>query len=143
MSKHRDGDCTLPENKVDTARNVLTFSHPKLTDKLTLDYLDSIPKGETAVSFSDAISAMHLAAKGGAKTILLVGMEAGSLSASVDKWLLRYKNDSVAVSKIRNISHNLEIMKKWLQKRYSCAVHSLSPFINFGMEGHRYKSFQR
>lgn len=146
LSSHRDGDLTEPSNfdsnggtrefdsKDEMAENVLEFSHPNLPPKLTKSYLESIEKGQTAVGVSDAISAMHLGAKGGAKSIVLIGMESGFLNSKLDRWLTRFTKEQIC-----GISEDLLVMKRWLKSTYGIPVHSMSPFINFALEGHSYK----
>lgn len=147
LSSHRDGKLTETSNfnsnegtqefnsKDELPENVLEFSHPNLPPKLTKSYLESIEKGQTAVGISDAISAMHLVAKGGAKSIILIGMESGFLSSKIDRWLTRFTKEEIC-----RISEDLLVVKKWLKSTYGTHVHSMSPFINFALEGHSYKA---
>jgi len=37
------------------------------------------------------------------------------------------------------IDNDTELLRDYLNKRYGCNVHSLNPFLNFELEGHKYE----
>ena len=86
----------------------------------------------------------------GAKYIILVGHDCGTLDGEPN--FNGYHDDSTY-----SISHGNEepkekyklwlseieeqtiTLKKLLKEKYGCEIYSLNPFINFGLEGHRYE----
>ncbi|MFX4228253.1 MAG: hypothetical protein ACFHHU_10330 [Porticoccaceae bacterium] len=100
------------------------------------------------VSWSTVASAMHLAYIMGAKNIILVGHDCGTLDeaqhcsnygeseSTVDAW----SNDKSSylnwLSKIE--AQTLQVANH-LRTSGKIGVYSLNPFINFGLEGHVYK----
>lgn len=99
------------------------------------------------VSFSTITSAIHIAAYLGAKNIIIVSHDCGSLDdkfvftdyyTSLDetpwKHWEQYKNW------LKIIENQTIQTKKELQKFYGCNIHSLNPFINFNLEGHKFNN---
>ncbi len=93
--------------------------------------LDQIAYGSSSLH-----GAMHLAAHLGAKYIILVGADCGTLDGA----------DRVNTYQVKN-GHTLwtlydkhhKLMKDYLQETYGVKVHSLNPFINLNLEGHTFK----
>ena len=40
---------------------------------------------------------------------------------------------------MKTIDNDTELLRDYLNKRYGCNVHSLNPFLNFELEGHKYE----
>jgi hypothetical protein len=78
--------------------------------------------------------AMHLAAHLGAKHIILVGADCGTLDG--EHRIEGYKDGDKPWALYNQ--HHL-MMKKWLKENYGCDVYSLNPFINFNLEGHTFE----
>jgi hypothetical protein len=77
---------------------------------------------------------MHFAVLMGAKNIVLVGADCGTIDGEhrvagyVDGW------------KPWNVyEQHLRLMKQWLKEVYDCNVYSLNPFVNFNLEGHKFE----
>lgn len=96
--------------------------------------------GKVVVSYSTITSAMHVAAIMGAANIILVGHDCGTLDGQVNypgyhespygadfyrKWIGVIESQTAAVrDKLREV--------------FGVRVYSLNPFLNFGLEGHKY-----
>ncbi len=98
------------------------------------------------VSFSTLTSAMHLAAHMGADNIILVGADHGVLDGKMtfDDYYdglgdTPWSNWSQYRNWLRVIEGQTLKVKKDLQEYYDCTIISLNPFINFGLEGHKYE----
>ena len=96
------------------------------------------------VSWSSITSAMHLAAYLGAKNIIMVAHDCGELNDKswVDGYVVYdWSEDSIAGAKERNIKFEKQsvAVKKKLIELYGCNVYSLNPFINYSLEGHKYR----
>lgn len=75
--------------------------------------------------------AMHLAAFMGAKDIVLVGADCGTLDGEG-----RISGYPAGDSPWELYETHLRLMKSWLKLNYNCNVYSLNPFVNFNLEGH-------
>lgn len=126
--------------------NILYFEsckYPIWNTKNALPDNDSL-----IVSPSTITSGIHLAAYMGAKNIIILGHDCGTLNGEVNfknyhtsktykiahtgknkyqQWVLGIENDTIK-------------LKKLLKKKYKCNIYSLNPFINFGLEGNKYVS---
>ena len=113
------------------------------------EVLSVIGSDKLVVSRSTVTSAMNFAAYIGAQNIILLGHDCGTIDgdlydptytepdwgsannyASAPKWVGSIESQTLAV-------------KNRLKKVYDCDVISINPFINFGLEGHRYTSNSR
>jgi len=75
--------------------------------------------------------AMHLAAYLGAKDIVLVGADCGSIDGSH-----RVTGYPQGDTPWALYDRHLQDVKSWLKVNYNCNVYSLNPFVNFNLEGH-------
>lgn len=103
------------------------------------------------VSWSTITSAIHLAAYMGAKNIILVGHDCGKLDG--DCFFSGYHTDESIGINWGNTDDSLTRYENWLSKietqtldlrellkhKYGCNIVSLNPFINIGLEGHKYE----
>ena len=142
---NRDYVSTLPEK--DRNRIVL-FDH----DPNCLINLTGLPEDNKIVTtYSTITSGIHIAAYMGAKNIILLGHDCGTLDNdcnfvgyhSDNSYKIVHKNGQkdykIWLTKIEGQTIKL---KQLLKEKYGCSVHSLNPFINFGLEGHIYKATQ-
>lgn len=91
--------------------------------------------GENLVIGSSSIhGAMHLAAHIGAKAIVLVGVDCGTIN---DKDRMDGYVTGDTPWDIYN--DHLILMKRWLMINYGCQVYSLNPFVNLSLEGNKFR----
>lgn len=104
-----------------------TSFNPSGKDWPTLD--NSLVIGSSSIH-----GAMHLAAYLGAKFIVLVGADCGSLGGSdrVDGYVPGDSHWALYEQHLRD-------MKQRLFEMYGCQVYSLNPFINYSLEGTQYR----
>jgi len=107
-------------NPPGSAWNPLTTHPPKP---------DSLAYGSSSLHGS-----MHLAAWLGAKHIVLVGADCGTLDG--EHRVAGYP-DGDKLWVLYNEHHAL--MKAWLQREYDVTVYSLNPFLNLNLEGHTFQ----
>jgi hypothetical protein len=81
--------------------------------------------------------AMHLAAHMGARFVILVGADCGTIDG--EHRIAEYPQGDTPWNIYEQ--HNRR-MKQWLQEHYACHVYSLNPFINFNLEGHNFEGAQ-
>ena len=81
--------------------------------------------------------AMHLGAWLGAKSLILVGADCGTLDG--EHRIEGYPNGDKQWT-LYNRHHKL--MKDWLIEKYGIGVYSLNPFINFNLEGHTFQGVE-
>lgn len=127
------------------AARALVFDHPPNT----LGQIDLSPiradDGRLVVSRSTVTSALHLAARMGAANILLVAHDCGLLDGRAN--YSGYYNEEIAPRQgskagyaawLKEIERETLSVKTVLQTAYGCRIHSINPFVNFGLEGHTF-----
>ena len=144
------GDCGNTNTK--NSELLTTHNYFNQKDKIVVyNHLNNIgnltslpPKGHLIVSNSTITTAIHLAAYMGAKNIILVGHDCGTINGhpnfkgyhSDSTYKIAHKNGKTDyinwLSKIENQTIKL---KSLLKKQYGCNVVSINPFINFWLEG--------
>lgn len=139
------GDHKLNTNKVSHHR-LYYFNHlDNLHDKVDTSVI-SETSDKIVVSFSTLTSAMHIAAYMGAFNIIICGHDAGLLDGKMNfdgyfnsindtpwqNWE-QYKNW------LKVIEGQTLAVKQKLEEVYDINIVSLNPFINFGLEGHKYE----
>jgi hypothetical protein len=89
---------------------------------------------QLVIGSSGIHGAMHLAAYMGAKFIVLVGADCGQLNGKdrVDGYVAGDTHWALYERHLRD-------MKQRLWDVYSCQVYSLNPFVNYSLEGVRYR----
>jgi hypothetical protein len=100
--------------------------------------------GALYVSWSSITSAMHFAAYLGAKNIIMVGHDCGTLDDQ--HWVKGYVTENwsfgdIEQAKQRNKlfeSQSLAVKNK-LTEAFDCNIYSLNPFINYNLEGIQYR----
>ena len=101
------------------------------------------------VSRSTVTSAINLAAYMGARNIILVGHECGSIAGDLydptytEKDWGSANNYSSAPKWVGSIESQTLKVKERVKEEYGSSIYSLNPFINFGLEGHNYTSNSR
>lgn len=78
--------------------------------------------------------AMHLAAFMGAKDIVLVGADCGTIDGND-----RFDGYPEGNQPWSIYDKHLRLMKSWLKLNYNCNVYSLNPFVNLNLEGHYFE----
>ena len=128
-------------------KNLYTFNHNTNRDAATSVVADwPLENGSLYVSWSSITSAMHFAAYLGAKNIIMVAHDCGELD---DKsWVDGYVYDTwdetkVEEAKQRNKQFEIQsiAVKGKLKELYGCNVYSLNPFINYNLEGVKFRSY--
>jgi hypothetical protein len=122
---------------------IVFFSHNANVHKLP----EKLPENGLVTSYSTITTAIHLAAHLGAKTILLIGHDCGTLDGKVNcsgyytdqKYKICWPGGEAEYRKwVPTIEADTIRLKGLIKERYGCAVHSINPFVNFGLEGHIY-----
>jgi len=83
---------------------------------------------------SSVHGSMHLAAYVGAKNIVLVGVDCGTLDNDVN--FSKYPNATQRSFVVWN--RHLALMRDWLKDTYGVNTYSLNPFVNLHLEGHTF-----
>jgi len=131
------------ENNHPEDKRIVLFKHQE--NKLVLKELPN--ENEIVVSWSTITSAIHIAAYMGAKNIILVGHDCGTLDNesnfsgyhTEETLKIAHKNVGGYKKWIPKIEEQTITLKKLLKEKYDCNVYSFNPFINFGLEGHIYR----
>jgi hypothetical protein len=135
MSRHNCGALGYGEND----GGDYVFDHPD--NAITKLDLDVIGTDKIVVSYSTITSAIHIAAYMGAANIVLIGHDCGTLDGQVN--FPDYGEAIGGADFYRKFITQIEPQTLTLRERikevYGCPIYSLNPFINFGLEGHRYE----
>lgn len=132
------------ETKYKNDKRIVLFKHENNKNKI----IKFPNEDELIVSSSTITSGIHLAAYMGAKNILLVGHDCGSINGEFNcsdyhndaSYKISWKNGLKDYKKwIGNIERDTIKLKKMIKEKYNCEIYSLNPFINFGLEGNKYK----
>lgn len=128
------------------SENLIIFQHIKREgSKLELNgdffykCLNSIGKDDNIfVGCGTLVSSMHVAAYMGAKNIILCGNDCGYIDEI--RYLKGYKEfvPGALNNALERFNIGGKIVKDKLKEVYGCNIYSLNPFINFGLEGHKY-----
>ena len=135
---------TIQQKPTLSAAPIVLYDHNPNTHKLP----EALPEQGLITSYSTIVTAIHLAAYMGAKTILLIGHDCGTLDAKVNcdgyytpqNYLFSWKNGGEGAYRkwVPTIEADTIALKPLIKKKYGCSIHSINPFINFGLEGHAY-----
>jgi hypothetical protein len=128
-------------------KNLYTFDHNANKDASTSVVTDwPLEDGSLYVSWSSITSAMHFGAYLGAKNIIMVAHDCGELDNK--SWVNGYVYDTwdktkVEEAKERNKQFEIQsiAVKGKLKELYGCNVYSLNPFINYNLEGVKFRSY--
>ena len=130
---------------IDTT-NVVLYKH---NQNVSHSILTSLPPDDMLlVTWSTITTGIHLAAYMGAKNIILVGHDCGTINNECnfsgyhtnETYKISWKN-GISDYKIwlTHIEDTTIRLKKLLKAKYGCYVCSLNPFINFNLENNVYK----
>tara|TARA_R110002153_G_scaffold232510_3_gene385805 strand:- start:1417 stop:2085 length:669 start_codon:yes stop_codon:yes gene_type:complete len=142
-SKHYKGHATSEENIVQHD-NAHCFSHnPRKEGVWLKDEIPNLQEDDIIVSRSTVTTLMHIAAYMGAKNIILCGHDCGKLDNNlytkgyIEKdWILaKWSGIDSFIGKLEDES---KLVRDYLQKRYGVNIHSINPFLNLGLEGHKF-----
>ena len=147
--EHHTGHHKDPKNNIDYELGYMFEHLDNKSADMNDEVLSVIGTDKLVVSRSTITSAINLAAYMGAFNIVLVGHDCGTIDGvlyepnytesdwgSADNYAS--KHEWVATIE----SNTLEVKKK-IKEVYNCNIYSLNPFINFGLEGHKYKASTR
>lgn len=142
------GDITKGKRKKNTDfhpnLDFYVFEHLENRHK-SIDY-SILGTDKIIVSYSTITSAIHIAAYMGAKNIILIGHDCGTLN---DKHVISGYYDSISETPWKNWNEYVKWLseieaqtievKDRLSKHYGCNILSLNPFINYNLEGNKFK----
>lgn len=134
---------TIKAHNLTQFAKVYVFSHLQ-----NVETIQELPADENklVVSYSTITSAIHLAAYMGAKNIIIVGHDCGTLNGEPcftgyhTNQTRAQKSEQEYIQWLKQIESHTITLKKKLQDKYGCNVMSLNPFINFNLEGNIFKS---
>lgn len=125
-------------------KNIFIFDHEKNNHKI-----EQLPKNSDylVVSHSTITSGIHLAAYMGAKNIILVGHDCGSINKETncssyhtdETYKIAWSNSNQYKKWLKTIEKDTIKLRELLNKKYNCNMYSLNPFINLGLEGNTYE----
>lgn len=141
VPKHEVGNYGSPVWESHHA-NVHTFEHRnnRVQDFIAREEWPTEPD-QLVVSWSTITTAMHFAAYLGAANIILVAHDCGQLGDSpyMPGYLAANNaTDAAGLEWVLQIEDQTRQVKRQLVERYGVRVYSLSPFINYNLEGVRY-----
>ena len=150
--EYHTGHYNDPKNTPDM-ENAYMFEHldnkSATMDDEVLSAIGSYNPDRLVVSRSTITSGIHLAAYMGAKNIILLGHDCGFLDEDLyeptyteNDWGSA-DNYSSAPAWVGSIESNTLRVNEKIKEHYGCNIYSINPFINFGLEGHKYKSNSR
>ena len=90
--------------------------------------------GELVFGSSSIHGSIHLAAHMGAKNIVLVAADCGTIDG-----MNRVEGYPAGHAPWMLYNNHLMAMKKWVAETYGANVYSLNPFVNFNLEGHTFQ----
>ena len=144
-SEYYKGHASLEKNTVQHD-NSYCFSHNPRTNGVWLkDEIPNLLENDIIVSRSTVTTLMHIAAYMGAKNIVLCGHDCGKLDDNlytkgyIEKdWMLsKWSGIDSFLGKLEDES---TLVRKYLQDRYDVNIYSINPFLNLGLEGHKFKT---
>lgn len=137
-SEGDQGYAGKPDAEMLELRNLVTYPH--VPTQWDFDIERSWPpEGGLLVGSTSVHGAMHLAAHMGAATIMLAGVDCGTLDGAVNQgeyvsgvWVAEHAAAVLA----RWEQHLREVKRKLLEQYPGLRVYSLNPFVNLNNEGH-------
>ncbi len=148
-SKHDCGDIEHDLNENEGVDYIFTHKRGRFGDlKINFEEnLNSIGEDDDIfVSHSTITSCIHLAAYMGAKNIIIVGHDCGWIDDKShmldygDRLVKFHKDDfnKYHTMWFGEITIESERLRDRLKEVYGCNIHSLNPFLNLRLEGHKY-----
>ena len=111
--------------------NVLSFREPSGSG---FDPYSHAKRGELVFGSSSIHGSIQLAAHMGAKNIVLVGVDCGTIDG-----VNRIEGYPAGHTPWQLYNNHLIAMKRWIGETYGANVYSLNPFVNFNLEGHTFQ----
>lgn len=120
--------------------NITYYPHPPTKYDFTV--AEAVIPGGLIVGSTSLHGAMHLACVMGARNVLLVGADCGTIDgranvAGYDSGNL--VNDDPGPWLARWETH-LRMVKAWLVDKYQVNIYSINPFVNMNLEGHTWSN---
>jgi len=142
LSKHESGN---PHQNLNTYGDEhWVFDHPaKPGEKPDLSCVNP-DNDKIVVSYSTITSGIHLAAYMGAANIMICGHDCGTIDGESTitgyyKNIRQHQgNENKYIQWLSEIENHTAAVCHTITKNYSCNIHSLNPFINLNLEGHKY-----
>lgn len=147
VSEYDSGNLNSNDEKLNTNKyvheNLYYFEH--LDNQHTNIDESVFGTDKIVVSFSTITSAMHIAAYMGAKNIILIGHDCGTIDGemtfsgyydSINE--TPWKNWDQYKTWLKVIEQQTMAVKKHIKYRYNANVVSLNPFVSFNLENHIY-----
>jgi len=143
LSEHESGNLWQQKNTLNMPHYI--FKHPAKPGEAP--DLDCIHKqnDKIVVSYSTITSAIHLAAYMGAKNIMICGHDCGTIddAGTIEGYYSEIKphqgTEAGYLKWLSEIENHTAAVCQTLTDVYGVNIHSINPFINFNLEGHRYK----
>ena len=147
FSNFREGHSRHPLNQIDL-ENSIRYFHNENNIEIPEEFDFNLDK--LIVSQSTITTAIHLAAYMGAKNIILVGHDCGTLDevTEIKEYNTSKRGESVRTNEkylnwLKTIEAHTLNLKEKLIKHYGVNITSLNPFINFNLEGHTFKTSEK
>ncbi len=153
MLKKRNGIMVTCERHSGVPKNKPnTILHPKQTaifQSGNMSSLKNTKQNTHLIRTSSTITtAIHFAAFAGAKNIILVGHDCGTIDGHVH--VEEYRKTTAVIKENRygkwmgqkKVEQTTLSVKNALKTFWDVNVYSINPFINLGLEGHTYQPFQ-
>ena len=96
------------------------------------------PEGQIVYGSSSIHGAIHLAVHLGARDVVLVGADCGSIDGASN---FSSYYSATQTSSFRVWNNHTIVLKQWLAENYGARVYSLNPFVNLNLEGHTFRGF--
>lgn len=132
------GHAGYPDVELLELRNLAIYPHRATTYDFDVDVAWPTVPG-LLVGSTSVHGAMHLAAHMGAATIMLAGVDCGTLDGNVNQgeyvsgvWVAEHSAAVLA----RWEQHLREVKRKLIEQYPGLRVYSLNPFVNPNLEGH-------
>lgn len=142
LSKHESGN--LHQNLNTCDREHYIFEHPAKPGENPDISCITKDSDKIVVSYSTITSAIHLAAYMGAKNIMICGHDCGTIdgNSTIKDYYGKIKpcqgTEAGYVNWLSKIENHTAVVCSKITEKYNCNIHSLNPFINFNLEGHKY-----
>ena len=143
LSKHESGNPHQNLNLVEGEHYI--FDHPAKPGEKPDTSCIAENSDQIVVSYSTITSAIHVAAYMGAKNIIICGHDCGiidgqsTIEGYYDKIKPHQGTEQGYVNWLSQIENHTTLVADKLNKVYGCNICSINPFINFNLEGHKYK----
>lgn len=145
VSQHAFGSLTSKFNEYSgESKEVYYFPHYHNNADIGPILLPDPSTHNLVVSASTLTSGLHLAAYMGAKNIIIVAHDCGTLDGEAN--FTNYTDSKTPtapspeyVNWLSRIEGQTCLVRAYLKKMYGVCILSLNPFVNFGLEGHQYR----